>query len=335
MRALFMTHAYIPHTGAGAEVAAHGLLRALAAAGHTVDVLLSENRGPAEPYELDGVRVWPFVDTGDPFRWVGESATDRADVIVSQLQNTIRAAVLASIHRIPHVHLIHNDMAHTRNQVARGPANLVVYNTRWVRASIEARLADVPRGIVVHPPVRAADFGGVTVGDCVTQVNLFAETKNPGLFYRLADRFPDRAFLAVLGAYGVQDVRERPNVEFVGPFPPAEMAGQVYARTKVLLQPSTYESYGLVSVEACAAGVPVIASCAPGLAEALGAHGTCVDVADVDAWEAELRKLLSPRGFAAGVKRAKAVAAALTTEADLTRWVTELEHVARTRVSAP
>jgi glycosyltransferase involved in cell wall biosynthesis len=93
--------------------------------------------------------------------------------------------------------------------------------------------------------------------------------------------------------------------------------------------PSTYESYGRAAVEACCAGLPVIASRTPGLIEALGEQGTCIDRGDVDAWEAELRKVLSPRGYGAAVKRAKAIAAALTTDEDLAGWVDELEQVAK------
>lgn len=332
MHVLFMSHAYVPYTGAGAETTAHDLLRAAADAGHRVDVLLSENRGPAKPYDVDGVHVFPHVDTGDPFRWFGTD--DDPDVVVSQLQDTTRAAVLAGMHHIPHVHLIHNDMPHTRHAIQRGPSDLVVYNARWVADEVERWLQFVaeqtpPRSIVVHPPVRPDLYRTDGPGDYITQVNLFTGTKGPDLFYALAQRFPDRKFLGVMGAYGDQLIRDLPNVELVGPFEPEQMAEKVYARTKVLLMPSTYESYGRAAVEACCAGRPVIAARTPGLLEALGEHGTCIDREDVAAWEAELRKLLSPRGWAAAAKRSKAIAAGLDTVGDLARWVEALESVAR------
>jgi glycosyltransferase involved in cell wall biosynthesis len=332
VRVLAMTHAYVPYTGAGAETTAHDLLRAVAAAGHHVDVLLSENRGPAQPYEVDGVHVHPHCDTGDPFRWFGTA--HEPDVVVSQLQDTTRAAVLAQMHHVPHVHLIHNDMWHTRHAIQRGPSDLVVYNTQWVADEVSRWLLFVadqtpPRSIVVHPPVRPEQYRTAGPGDRITQVNLFTGTKGPDLFYAMARRFPDRQFLGVMGAYGQQDIRDLPNVELVGPFEPEQMAEQVYARTKVLLMPSTYESYGRAAVEACCAGLPVIAARTPGLLEALGEHGTCIDRGDVDAWETELRKLLSPRGWAAAAKRARLIADGLDTEGDLARWVETLESVAR------
>lgn len=332
-----MTHAYVPRTGAGAETTLHDLLRAAVAAGHTVDVLLSQNRGPAEVYELDGVRVHPFVDTGDPFRWFG-SDDNSPHVVVSQLQNTNRAAVLARMHGIPLVHLVHNDMSPTRNYIRLGPCDLVVYNTAWVQKSVEEwlwtnDLAVPSNATVIHPPVRVEDYElpPGTKGDRITLINMYPQ-KGADLFYELARRMPDRKFLGVCGHYGDQVIQDLPNAELIGPVRPDRMRDEVYARTKVLLVPSHYESYGRVAIEASCAGIPVVASTAPGLVEALGENGTCLDHTDVDAWEAALTKVLSPRGWSAAAKRSKAVAAGLTTEADLERFVKELETVAKVRV---
>lgn len=332
-----MCHAYIPHTGAGAETSLHDLLRAAVDAGHTVDVLLSQNRGASERYELDGVRVHPFVDTGDPFRWFGTD-DNSPHVVVSQLQNTNRAAVLARMYHIPHVQVIHNDMDPTRHYLRLGPADLVVYNTEWVQKSLEAWLwsndhAVPSNATVIHPPVRVEDYElpAGTKGDRITLINMYPQ-KGSDVFYELARRMPDRKFLGICGHYGDQVIQDLPNIELIGPIRPDRMVDEVYARTKVLLVPSHYESYGRVAIEAACAGIPVIASTAHGLVEALGENGTCLDRSDVDAWEAELTKLLSPRGWSAASKRSKAVAANLTTEADLGRFVKELEAVAKVRV---
>ncbi|MEV4384089.1 hypothetical protein, partial [Streptosporangium sp. NPDC049644] len=59
MRILAKLHAYPPHHNAGAEWAAHSLLRALAARGHRVEVHLSEVTDSREPFALDGVQVIP------------------------------------------------------------------------------------------------------------------------------------------------------------------------------------------------------------------------------------------------------------------------------------
>ena len=75
------------------------------------------------------------------------------------------------------------------------------------------------------------------------------------MFYALAERFPDQRFFAVEGSYGEQIIRtDLPNVEWLRHVPGHQMREQVYARTKVLLMPSVYESYGRTAVEAMVAG---------------------------------------------------------------------------------
>lgn len=329
MQILAMTHGYVPDTPAGAETALHNLLRAAVDAGHTVDVQLSENRrAGAVPYVVDGVTVHPYLDTGGPFRWIG-TADRHPAVLVGQLQNINRAAALGAAYRIPVVHVVHNNMDHTRHAIRVGPSDLVVYNTEWVRDSITGWLDDFElarprREMVVHPPVRVDEFRQAKPGDRITLVNLNDHKGSP-VFYELARRMPDRRFLAVVGSHGEQIISALPNVDIIGPINPAEMADKVYARTKVLLMPSAYESYGLAAIEASAGGIPVLASHAPGLREALGDDGTFLDRDDIDGWEAALRKVLSPRGWAAASKRSLAVAARLSTDADLERWVKELE----------
>lgn len=330
MRVLVMSHTWVPETGAGAQTTAHDLLRAVVDAGHTVDVLLSQNRITSQIRVQDGITIYPHIDTGDPFRWFG-NPENSPQVVVSHLEGSLRAAVLSKIHHIPHVHVLHNDMPFTKFAVMEGPSNLVVYNTHWMKESFESWLyahdAVPPRNVVVHPPVYPIRYT-TTPGNMITQVNLFTGTKNPSVFYEMARRFPDRPFLGVLGAYGDQLIMDLPNVELVGPFEPDEMVDQVYRRTKVLLMPSDYESYGRTAVEACCSGIPVLASTASGLVEALGPDGTCIEYHDYDRWEAELRRVLSPRGWSSASHRALAVAAGLTTEADVARWLAELESVA-------
>lgn len=331
MRVLAMLHWYTPHHNAGAEMMAHAMLRALAAAGHRVDVLLSRSHPEiVEPYEIDGVHVHPRRDKGDPFRWI--IGPDRADVIVAHLECSERALILGRTYRVPVVILAHNTHRATVDTVLHHP-DLVVYNTRWMREDIGQQCAQLrpgrpmPRSIVVHPPVSVDDYR-VKPGNAITLVNLFGQ-KGSATFYTLAERLPERRFLGVTGAYGGQDVRDLPNVEIVDHVPGREMPQRVYARTKVLLAPSVYESYGRVVIEAASSGIPVIAHPTPGLREALGDAGAFVDRDDTDGWERELRRLLTPRGWSNASKAAAARAAELDPTAELAEWLTAVEGVAR------
>lgn len=331
MRVLAMLHAYPPAHNAGAEWAAHSLLRELAARGDTVDVLLSQPAAAEHGYTLDGVRVHPYRGKADPGPWMrGEQ---RADVLVTHLENTARASILGELHRIPVVHLLHNTYEKSKSWLVKGSPALAVYNSAWMRADAEAwwRLnrgdRPMPRGIVTHPPVRVEDYR-TRPGECITLVNLTAE-KGAHVFYALAERMPRRKFLGVIGGYGEQIVRnDLPNVEIVPHTAGADMARLVYGRTKLLLAPSVYESWGRVAVEAMCSGIPVLAHPTEGLRESLGEAGVFCDRDDLGAWEAAIRRTTVPAAYTKAKRVAAARAAALDPAHGLDTWCQTVKEVA-------
>jgi glycosyltransferase involved in cell wall biosynthesis len=322
MRVLAMLAAYPPARNAGSWVMTHQLLRALIARGHEADVVLTTDRG--DPYELDGVRVWPHVDKRDPYRFLG-----KASVIVTHLDSAARPVTIGQMCGIPVVTLVHSIRPATAGLLRRRPSSLVVFNSQTMADQYAGQIPG--RSIVVRPPVHVADYA-TTPGTHITLVNLSAD-KGAHTFYALAERLPDRKFLGVVGGYGDQIIRaDLPNVEVIDHVPVDRMRDEVYARTRILLMPSAHESWGRVGVEAMCSGIPVIASPTPGLREALGAAGCFADPGDVDAWEEQVRRLLDGRRWRAASRRARTRAAELDPTDDLDVWVKEVEAIARTRI---
>lgn len=103
---------------------------------------------------------------------------------------------------------------------------------------------------------------------------------------------------------------------------------RVYGKTRVLLMPSIYESWGRVGVEAMASGIPVIANPTDGLSEALGDAGVFVDRDDLDGWENAIRRLQDGRSWNAASRRAKARSAELDAlrASDIDRWCEAVEN---------
>lgn len=323
MRVLAMLHLFPPHHNAGAERMVLAMLRALVDRGHEVDVLLSQRHPEVtSEYEIGGITVHPHRGKEDPFRFL-----DSADVIVTHLENTPRAAALGESFRIPVVKVVHNTFTATRGQLKRG-ISLAVYNSQWMAKEFSD--LDV-ESVVIRPPVAVADYA-TTPGDCITLINLY-KPKGPETFYALAERFPELKFLAVQGAYGEQVVRDLPNVEHLPHLDGDQMRDQVYARTKILLVPSDYESWGRVGVEAMCSGIPVVAHPTPGLRESLGDAGVFCDRRNVDAWEQAIVDLLKPRAYAAASKKATARARELDPTADLQHWCAAMESLAARRVA--
>jgi glycosyltransferase involved in cell wall biosynthesis len=296
----------------------HTMLRALADRGHEVHVL--ESRPPLDEryrhdgYVIDGIHVHPHRDKEDLPEMMAKS-----DVIVTHLENTARAVVLSRWMQKSCFVLLHNDDDNTRAWSSDQDI-WQVYNSEWLRSE----LGPTPLSFIVRPPILSEEYK-TSPGEKVTLINL-SEDKGSRIFYEMARRMPETEFLGVVGAHGDQIREDLPNVEIIEHTDPHKMR-EVYGKTRILLMPSHYESWGRVGVEAMASGIPVIASPTPGLTESLGAAGTLVPRDDLDAWESALRRLIDGRSWRAASKRALARSAeldALRIE-DLAAWVDAAE----------
>lgn len=295
MKIVSYVHAYVPHHNGGAETTLHDMNRALVEAGHDCTVVIKESvfREYKSDYQIDGVNVVHAKDKREIVKYL-----PGADLLLTHLECSVRATLLGQRFRVPVAQLIHNDLDLTRKYVAHNP-DFVIYNSHWIKEEFAKEFDRIPN-IVLRPPVFSERYK-VNRGKKVTLVNLFSR-KGSNIFYSLADKFRDVDFLAVKGGYGEQEVRhDLPNVEVMEYTPDIRKA---YEKTKLILMPSLYESYGRVACEAAASGIPSIVSDTPGLREALGDAGMYLDPYDVTAWETALRSSLTPRKYGALSKAA-------------------------------
>lgn len=288
---------------AGAEQTLREYMVHMARRGHFVRVLTQ--RGIPND-DNEGVRVGVGAKLGQIDSLLrGSSHSPAPDVLVTHLDRTQEVVRYGQRFGIPVVHLVHNDRQLDWHKVTS--AGLVVFNSHWL---FEAVTWHGPK-VIIHPPLDPSRH--ITKpGSAVTLVNM-TKAKGAEEFYALAHRLPEVPFLAVHGAYGRQVRPPSPpkNITFMNP---TDDARDVWRRTKVLLMPSNYESYGRVAVEAACSGIPTIVTDLPGPREALAEAGTYLPLDNLDAWEAAIRKLLTPRGWAAASKRAKARSAVVAQE---------------------
>lgn len=265
----------------------HALLKSLVDAGHEVTAYISDTVRPNSTVEgvhvVYGVRPEAVLDTID------------YDVVVTQFQCGGWAMDSAKRSVKPLIYVVHNDMWQTSKMIRLlAPRDLAVYNSNWIK-----QLNNTPaHEIVVHPPVDRAAFKTKTSGKYVTLVNL-TEPKGVDMLYALAQRMPSVKFLGVKGGYWKSEQQEvsLPNVTVIDNTP--NMKQDVYAKTKVILMPSTYETFGMVAAEAIASGIPVIATPTAGLVENLGDAGVYArrGSGDVNTWHDALYKLLNEPAY--------------------------------------
>jgi glycosyltransferase involved in cell wall biosynthesis len=328
LRIVARVHAMPPEHNAGAEHMLVSMLRPLVERGHDVQVWLSRYGRAHKEYEYRGIRVVPLESRLD-----FPMAVKRAHILLAHLETVPSTASLARGYGKPLVVVCHNTHRATFRDAAAGGTALAVYNSLWMQREAELFFAEYPKGVrpaselIVRPPVFAEDYA-TKPGQAITLVNCNPE-KGGKVLAALARRMPDQQFLAVKGAYGEQILPDLPNVEVVEHVRGEDMREKVYSRTKVLLMPSSYESWGRAGVEALASGIPVVAHPTPGLTESLGEAGVFVDREDIDGYEAVLRKLLTAPEYRLASKRAKARSAELDPAAELADWCTAIEGLAR------
>ena len=144
MRILVMCHGWPPRHNAGGEMMLKTMLGPLVTRGHQVHVLLSRDWEKHDYTDDAGIHVHAYRGPDDP--WVH---VDEADVVVSHLENTPRATILAALAHKPHVYVVHNDRPASRTWVT--PAqDLVVFNSQWMRTKLDQPGLNT---IVVRPPV--------------------------------------------------------------------------------------------------------------------------------------------------------------------------------------
>lgn len=287
-RVLAVVHGWMPYLAAGSERMMQHLLDALPREEFEVAVLslgYGDERYRQEPYEYEGTTVFSGYDV--PFE---------PDIIVTHHGPSAR--VVQSISEdFPEARVVavyHNERYDIPDIVDLG-AELEVFNTWWVAGQLIRKGAAgydglEPGKIVVHPPLEAERHAVNQTGSAVTLVNL-QDNKGVGVFYELARRFPKMEFLGVEGTHGKQEFRrDLKNVSFM---PTTQDMRDVWRRSRVVLMPSAYESYGMVAAEAQVSGIPVMANPTLGLQECLGNAGIFIPRDNVDDWARTLNLLMT------------------------------------------
>jgi glycosyltransferase involved in cell wall biosynthesis len=117
----------------------------------------------------------------------------------------------------------------------------------------------IARTEVVHPILHKSKIllDGPLQGDCITLINA-NQNKGQAQFIEMARKMPTRKFLGILPYYGELHLAPSPsNVEWIK-FD--DDVRNILRRTRILVMPSYYESFGRVAVEAMANGIPVLYS---------------------------------------------------------------------------
>jgi len=259
MRIMWSIHLYPPYHNCGAEYVAHHVNKYLLSKGHEVRVLNLQSKG--DHYTFEGVDVITNIKSFDPFHW--------PDVILTHLDFTKYTMNVARVMKKPVVHFVHNSSKYPEIAEANNK-QYVVYNAKWIRDALNYS----HQSMVLYPPCPMGHYKlemEPINNEHITLINL-NENKGGLILLKLAKTMPDYKFLGVIGSYDdggmqpaiVDELRAQPNVTVVDH---SSDVKAIYRKTRILLVPSRYESWGRVATEAMINGIPVIACPTQGLLE--------------------------------------------------------------------
>jgi glycosyltransferase involved in cell wall biosynthesis len=145
--------------------------------------------------------------------------------------------------------------------------------------------------VVIHPPVETDRFSPGEAGESLLVVSEILRHKRLHVALEAARRA--RVPIRVVGAGPDLAIlrREYPEAEFLGRVGDQELA-RLYARARALVMPSL-EEFGIVAVEAQAAGRPVIAAAAGGALETVldGQTGRLAILDDVTSFQRAIEEI--------------------------------------------
>jgi glycosyltransferase involved in cell wall biosynthesis len=321
MRIGGLIHFSVIWRSCGSEVVIHELFKAAVDAGHDVTCWVTHRdaahswRGTEPDETLDGVK---YVRVRNSL--IGEQQLKRwnPDVVVSHHQHASQAIKAARPVGARSVYLTHNSYDLNRRPLQNKP-DLVIHNSQHVADTL-AKFGQAREQMIFHPPLTPDRHLVEATGDALTLINLNPD-KGANLFYELAQLEPNRQFVGVVGGHGQQVIRRNlPNVTILDHSP--EMK-RVWSKTRVLLMPSEFESYGLTAVEAGLNGIPTVAHPTPGLVENIGAGGLFADRDSVNEWRMHLDTLDDQFAYseASAYARTRADEAMTATRHALKKWI--------------
>lgn len=289
MKILGIIHGYPPIHNAGAEWMVHSMLKYAVDNGAEAEVILPITE--LDPYDFEGVSV-----TRDVYPEARQKVKE-CDIIITHLDRYGKATNIAEFYNKPIVLVVHNSHVYPGMNQRWDFKKYVIYNTHFTKKEVAYKRPS----IIVHPPVTPEDYAVNLGGEYVTLVNLF-EPKGGKVLQQIAKLMPDTKFMGVKGGYGHQEIDEKiKNIKYVKNTPRMK---NIYKKSRIVLMPSSYESYGRVAVEALVSGIPVIAHPTPGLRESLGDAGIFCDRNKPKEWAKQIERLKGEKEYKAASKKA-------------------------------
>jgi len=284
---------------AGGEIYLSRLIDHLVSKGHEIRIIT----GHTEHYKYKGIDCYSqgemkdlWLGNNDHFQW--------CDFVLTHLIGTAYGFNKATQHKKPLVFIAHNNATSYPVKNCKQEDCHIIYNSYQLRDDLQKTVGQF-NSVVLHPII--PEFQKPN-GDSITLVNCNFN-KGGHILIELAKQSPHVKFIGVLGGYGDQVTADLPNLTY---FENGTDMTEVYAKTKVLIVPSEFESYSQCAAEAMTCGIPVIAHPTNGLKENLSYAGIFISRSEIENYANKILSLLNNKSAynaqsELSLKRAKSI----------------------------
>lgn len=262
---------FMPLHNAGAETMIYDIFRYLMSKGHKCSVVCDSHTLK----EWNGINIYVHNVEKDNIIDLRKLYNSQ-DIVIGHLGRTGTVYNYLRGTNKMQFHIAHNTNRDTICHVK--PNQAVIYNSEYVKGVLKYPAPSV----LCRPYAKIKDYAVNREG--AEYITLIGTNKNKGgqFLQQLAKLMPDKKFMAVRGAYGVQVELFPDNVTVVEH---TDDIKSVYSKTKILLVPSISETWCRVASEAMCSGIPIIYNPCKGLIENIDYGGIAIQREDLVAYK--------------------------------------------------
>jgi len=257
MKVLAIVHMY-PHKNlSGGELYIHNVLKEIQQRGHSVTVLIPKCE-KIEKFEYEGIKIFE-TNEKNYLEYIKS-----CDLAVTHLDFSNEVGDYCTMINKKCMLIIHSYHEIYFRQTTRNNI-FVVYNCYLIFEEYKKNKKINKNYCIFHPYIDFQNFlknfdVDIEEREYITMINPSA-SKGGDVAYTLAKHFKNKKFLIVQGGYykhlqNLDKFRKLSNVFVIKNT--KDILNSVYKRSKIVLMPSRFETYGMVAGEAMAMGIPVI-----------------------------------------------------------------------------
>jgi len=291
MKVLAIVKLYAHKNKAGGELYLHHLLKDLKETGIKVFVIVPKCK-KTDYFEYDTIKG---VET-DYNNWI--DYINECDLVITQLDFSAEVIDYCLKIKKPVVHILHCHIPRD-NKYLKNPNVVKIFNSKYVyNLALKETLEIKGQSFIINPYTDYEKYKKYATTDLkfrqyITFINP-TKSKGADVFYELAKAFPKKKFLLVEGGYYPHHQLIKYDLPNVSVHKNTDnIIEDIYLKSKIVLQPSRFETYGMVASETRAMGLPcIVNSNSEGLRENIGKIGLYANTPEKDATKKTIKSYI-------------------------------------------